>query len=876
MALTPGTRLGPYEILSPLGSGGMGEVYRARDSRLEREVALKLISGAMATDPERRSRFVREARLLAALQHHNVAAIHAIEEQDGTLFLVLELVEGRTLDAILAGGPLPLAEALDVARQVGEALEAVHGRGIIHRDLKPSNVRLTPDGVVKVLDFGLGKSVSEARPEVSTTATTTLGLTRVGAVLGTPAYMSPEQARGRPAGPPADVWSLGCLLYEMLAGRRAFGGETASDCLAAILSGSADWHALPRGTPVAVRRLMARCLEKDAPKRPGISVARREIAAAQRRLEGRTPLRYLAALVAASIAVAGVVVVLLVFARQVSGPAPPTSPKLSQLTIVEGLEQSPAWSPDGRSIAYTAEAGAVRRIVIRGVAGGEGAPLTSDGHDGIQPCWSADGTTIVFVRGREAGRRLEPGDVFGQYDGGDVYSVDVATKRATRLVENAYNPSFSPDGRRLAVDASWAGPRRIWITDARGLNPQQATTDVSEAILHLRPRWSPDGQWIVFQNVERTKSDVRVVALDSGKLVPITNDLYQNIQPVWAPSGRFIYFTSNRTGGVNLWRVGVSPDGTASGDYEQVTTGAGQDVEAAPDDNGSRLAFAILRQNADLWLLPLDPSTGRSTGPPRQVIATTREDSRGSWSPDGRTIAFNSDRSGTMNLWLHSLADDTTRPLTSGPGGDFQPTWSPDGRILAFFSSRAGDADIWTVEVASGALRPLLRSASLDINPAWSPDGRSLAFQSDRSGRLEAWVMGRDGSNLRQLSRVGVTGHFLRWTPDGGAVVFRCAEGGKPVTMEAPLDGGDPRQLPEVKGGAHMSFSPGGDLILDVVAHKTLWVSPLRSGTPIEVFSFENPDVRIDYPVWSPDGRWVLFDRFRPQGAALWLLENVE
>jgi Tol biopolymer transport system component len=874
--LTPGSRLGAYEIISSLGAGGMGEVYRARDARLGRDVALKIIGQALASDPATRARLEREARLLAALQHPHVEVIHGLEEEGGTLFLVLELVEGETLDAVLAGGALPPARALDVARQVAEALEAAHRQGIVHRDLKPSNIRFTSDGAVKVLDFGLAKRIEESGSQPGAATTMTLGETAAGAILGTPAYMSPEQARGRPSAQPADVWSLGCLLYEMLAGRRAFAGETAADCLAAVLSASADWSAMPRGAPASIRRLLTRCLDKEPQHRPEIGEARREVAAALRDLEAGRSRRRMAAVVTALVALIGALAIALTVSRRGARPAPPLAPRLSQITLSQGLEQSPAWSPDARSIAYIADAGAVRRIFLRGLAGEDGVPLTSGAFDDIQPAWSPDGKTIVFVRAREAGRRLEPGDVFGQYDGGDVWAVDVATRRESRLVERAYNPSFSPDGRRLAVDASWAGPRRIWITDPAGLNPRQVTTDDSEAIQHLRPRWSPDGNRIVFQRTERTKSDVRVVTLATGDVVAVTSDLYQNIQPTWDSSGRFVYFTSNRAGGVNLWRVAAPQGSKSSSVFQQVTTGAGQDVEAAPAADGRRLAFAILRQNADLWELPLDPRTGRATGPPREVVATNREDSRGSWSPDGRSLAFNSDRAGTMNLWVHSLDDGTTRPLTSGPGGDFQPAWSPDGRILAFFSSRAGDADIWTVDVASGTLHSLLRRPSLDINPCFSPDGRLVAFQSDQSGRLEVWVMGQDGSDPRQLTRVGVTGHFLRWTRDGGAVVFRGPGGGQPVSMEAPLDGGDPRPLPEIKGGSHMSFSPGGDLVLDVVAHKTLWVSPLGAGAPTEIFSFDDPDVRIDYPVWSPDGRHAIFDRFRPQGAALWLLEDLD
>jgi eukaryotic-like serine/threonine-protein kinase len=872
MTLSAGTRLGPYEILSPLGAGGMGEVYRARDTQLDRDVAIKLIHESLVKDAESMARFEREARLLAAVNHPNIAAIYGIEERSGVRFLVLELVEGEPLDMMLASGPLGVTPALEIGRQVADALSAAHEKGVVHRDLKPSNIVVASSGRVKVLDFGLAKDVEDEAAGGSRVVTSP-AMTAAGTILGTPAYMSPEQARGKPVDRRTDLWSFGCVLYEMLCGRKSFGGETVTDCLAAIVEREPDWTALPRATPPPIRRLLRHCLEKDPERRlRDAGDARLEIEEALEPARRRKDWRWLAALALA----AAVAAVVFVVARRPS-PNPAPMPRLSQLTSAEGIEDSPAWSPDGLSLAYAGEADGVRKIFLKRLGGGEATALTAkNGFDDIQPAWAPDGKTVAFVRAREAGHRLEPGDVFGEYIGGDVWTVDVATRKESRLVENAANPSYSPDGARLAVDASWAGPRRIWITDASGHNPQQATTDVSEAVDHMRPRWSPDGKRIVFQNIERTKFDVRVADLASKQLTWVTNDLPRDVQPVWSPSGRFIYFTSDRAGGLNLWRVAVSPAGAPQGPLQQLTTGAGQDLDAAVSRDGKRLAFAILKQNADLWALPLDPSSGRPTGPPRELVATTREDSRGAWSPDGQRVAFNSDRDGDMNIWVRDLKDGSTRALTHGPGGDYQANWSPDGRSLAFFSSRSGNADIWKVDVASGALTPLTREPSTDVNPFYSPDGRWIAFQSDRSGRLEVWVMGADGSSPRPLTSVGVSGHFLRWSADGKSVVFRCPCGGKPQTMRVGLEGGDPQPTAEVAGGAHMSFSPDGSLIADVVGHKTVWISPFGGGKPYQVFAFDDPDSRIDYPVWSPDGKELLFDRFRPQGGDIWLMEGFE
>jgi Tol biopolymer transport system component len=847
MTLAAGSKLGPYEILSPLGAGGMGEVYRARDTRLERDVAIKLVSDALAKDPEHMARFEREARVLASLNHPNIAAIYGIEEREGVRFLVLEFVEGQGLDEVIAAGPLPLPDALDLAGQIAEALAAAHEKGVVHRDLKPSNVRLAARGRAKVLDFGLARDLAEGSGDSSAATTSPAGRTTAGTILGTPAYMSPEQARGKSVDARTDLWSFGCVVYEMLTGRRTFGGETISDCIAAILHEEPDWAALPPSTPAAVRRLLRRCLEKD--------MERRLRSAADARIElERQPRRQRSPRAAA--------------------PAPRRAPKLSPLTFARSLEESPVFAPDGESIAFAADADGVRKIFGRRLDGGGETVLTSGACDDIQPCWSPDGNALAFVRAREPRRKLEPGDVFGEYTGADVWVLDRQSGRETKLIENAYNPSFSPDGRHIAVDTPRAGPRRIWIVDAQGHNPQQLTTDVSEAIAHVRPRWSPDGRRIVFQNMERTRFDVRVVDLKSRSLVWVTQDAFQDLQPVWSPSGRFIYFSSYRSGGLNLWRIAVSSGGKPRGAPQQLTTGAGQDVEPALSADGGRLLFTIRRQNADLWMLPVEAATGRPVGDPREAVATNREDSRGAWSPDGGRVAFNSDRTGTMNIWIWNGKDGSTRPITSGPGGDYQASWSPDGRTLVFFSSRSGAPNIWSADLGSGALRALTDSESLDINPFFSPDGLSIAFQSDRSGRLEVWAMATDGKNARPLTSVGVGGHSLRWTPDGRGIVFRCPSAAR--SMVVPLDGGEPRSLPEVAGGAHMSFSPDGSRIMDVVAHKTLWVSPLTGGSPEQVFEFEDSDVRIDYPVWSPDGKWILFDRFRPQGGDIWSIEGLE
>jgi len=919
-----GQRLLHFRIVARLGVGGMGEVYRAQDTRLGRQVALKVLPRSLAADPERLRRFEREAKILGALNHPNVAAVYAFEtampegerraDTDGQTievdaskpvhFLVIELVEGRTLDELIPPGGVTIEKFFELALPLVDGVAAAHERGIVHRDLKPGNIMVSTEDRVKVLDFGIAKL--DPASGLDQTDLQTEALTVEGRIVGTVPYMSPEQVKGADLDARSDIFSLGSIFFQMVAGSLPFEGTTAPEVLASVLKDDPPLvTALRPDTPRQLGRIIQHCLAKDPRKR---FQSARDLANALSDLEQELSIeRQLPATERAErvgtkrnlalwLGAAAVLVVLAAVVFRFIGPSSETrnvsiaageqpseeelsglAAPLTQLTSAPGLEEWPAWSPSGDLIAFSAEVGGFKNLFIQDLSTGEERRLTATASDEIQAGWSPDGRSLLFVRARGLEDKLKPSDIMGWYSlGGDIWRLDLESGDEEKLIDDAFNPAVAPDGSAILFDADWAGPRRIWRADARGRNPKQVTNDSSEAAVHAQASWSPDGRMIVFRRIQQTSSNIAVMDLETEAVTALTEDDHSDLDPRWSPDGRYIYFSSYRSGGLNLWRIAVTISGAPSGTAQQVTRGPGNDLQATLSPLGDRLAFSVLRLNSDLWRLPVDAMTGAALGSPSEVFASSREDSRGSWYPDASALVFNSDQAGDMNLWRLDLETSTTKQLTGGPGGDFQPKVSPDGSKVVLFSARSGNNDIWTLDLASERLEQLTEDEGLDINPFFSPDGSRIVFQSDRDGRLELWLMNQDGGEQTRLSSVGSSGHFSPWTRDGNSVLFRSGLGDAAKIFSIEVASRELTRLPPISSGAHMSFSPDGRLILDVRGHKTLWVYDLDSGDSKPIFEFDSPSTRIDYPLWSPDGSEVVFDRAEPRGGDIWLLEGLD
>ena len=847
MSLTPGTRLGPYEILEPIGAGGMGEVYRARDAKLNRDVALKILPDTFATDPDRLARVRREAQVLASLNHPNIGHIYGFEDSGATHALVLELVEGPTLADRIAAGPMPLADALPIARQIADALEAAHEQGIVHRDLKPANVKVRDDGTVKVLDFGLAKALDPAtgsRPEAMNSPTLTARATQMGLIIGTAAYMAPEQAKGKSVDKRADIWAFGAVLYEMLSGRRAFEGEDVSDTLAAVLKETPSFDALPPSTPPRLKRLLERCLERDPKQRlrdigearleitkieaggpDGSAVAAAVVAAPSPSQPTRSLLPWV---VAAALGIA-LVTALALWAPWTSAPPAPRVVTRAEMPLKE-FNAFVSLSRDGTRLAYSTIGGTSQPfLTLRMMDQFQGKPIP--GADGaVFPVFSPDGQWIAYTT----------------TDGpGKIKKIPVTGGTSITLADgNFFTGSAWGDDDTIV----FSGAKGLMRVPGGGGTPQALTTiDAAKGeAAHTRPQFLPGGKQLLFTVMPTNSAEgAKFAVLDLGKggYRPIAKG---GMNGRYVASGHLTYVLGATLFAVpfDLGRLvvaggevpvieGVSitgPEGT--GDYS--VSDGGLLVYAVGDSQSQGTTLAWANRKGATENLP---------GQSRQQWGTGRV------SPDGRRIAngIQSGKGGT-DIWVLDVQRGTITRLTFGGEND-HPIWTPDGRRIVYSATKEGKSGLYAVPADGSGKPELLLATDKPANPsALTPDGRTLVYDQSVDKRRQVFVV--------PLPSGAVTGgpHPLHETtsaeldaqvsPDGRWVAYQSFESGSPEIYVQPFPGPGAKVRISTQGGIRPRWSRTGRELLYWVNVPTFRLTAvaippgpaLSPGAPQELF----------------------------------------
>jgi len=816
MSMTPGTRLGPYELISALGAGGMGEVHRARDTKLNRDVAIKVLPEAFAADADRLARFTREAQTLAALNHPNIAAIYGIEGDA----LVMELVEGEDLSAVIARGAVPIADALPIARQIADALEAAHEQGIVHRDLKPANVKVRPDGTVKVLDFGLAKALSPdgtSGVDAMNSPTLTARATQMGMIIGTAAYMAPEQARGRAVDRRADIWAFGVVLYEMLAGRRAFEGDDISVTLASVIKDDVDWAALPADLPPPIRRLLRRCLEKDPRRRlSAIGDARLELdehePAAQPAAVAPAPPP--PSLVARVWPVAAAIVLTAAAAALLWPSSPSATGETATRTAVlppPGEELYPdstgvAISPDGTMVAFVV--GNVTQtdtqLWVRSLDS-IAARRLDDAAGAVLPFWSPDSRRIGFFTSSKlktiaaSGGRAEtladaPGArgaawgpsntiIYAPDFGGPLYRISASggTPAPVTVLDPARKevghrfPAFLPDGEHFLFAALPGKAGKFDIFAGSIANDSRTFIGSMESA----PVYAEPG-WLLFARqgvLVAQPFDARSRTL-TGDPVPLEDEPSSILDPATSftagratsvsNTGSLAYFSSPSVNTTATW---YNTNGQSTGTLD-LPAGHYETAVISPDGTRAIFVRSTSPSESTLWLVDLarGGATPFSTGRGRNDTPV--------WSPDGKRVAFAADRDGPQQIYVKTVDDGAPEQPLSRTEVPFKgpSSWSPDNQWVVITQLDPETAqNIWLLPSSGGEMKPFVRGSGRDNGGPVSPDGRWMAYASDETGRFELYLQSFPEPGRRiQVSQQGASLGW--WASDGRQLSFLGAD----------------------------------------------------------------------------------------------------